>query len=259
MAFADKPTHFVNFPLASFECFLEKFYNLQNIISSTGLECKLQKVPHISITMLDIDKSQYRCVDVAIQEIIDDFLAYEGDIVLSNPHVLGRSLVLDVTGLQELHDDIVVSLREKGVTADQSRNWIPHCTVAQFIGEIPLQLNMHFFHSIQLNTTSPASIELVKIGADKVCNWYISEFSYWVGIRSCYKPPTQKLGSIIGYCCLDKIREDLIDGVLPSNDDDAWSKLKYAYENNTWFYRYVYDNSLYFRDACKTRDCICFE
>lgn len=262
MAFADKPNHFINFPLAQFSGFMDKYLKLQQEIIENGFDCKLQLVPHVSITMLDINAEQYKLVDFSIQEILDDLGAYEGDIIFDNPHMLGRCLVLDVKGFEELHDDIVEILRTRGLVADQSRKWIPHCTVAQFNSGFSEQIKLQFFYKLPFylkhnHEFTDARLELVKLGASKIDGFYSSELSVWCGDRICYKPPTDKLGAICGYCCLDKIRCELELGDLPSDDEDAWYKLKYHYENNTWLFRYAYDNSEHFRMACRMKGCIC--
>nr|ATN37895.1 phosphodiesterase [Murine hepatitis virus] len=172
MAFADKPNHFINFPLTQFSGFMGKYLKLQSQLVEMGLDCKLQKAPHVSITLLDIKADQYKQVEFAIQEIIDDLAAYEGDIVFDNPHMLGRCLVLDVRGFEELHEDIVEILRRRGCTADQSRHRIPHCTVAQFDEERETK-GMQFYHKEPFylkhnNLLTDAGLELVKIGSSKI-------------------------------------------------------------------------------------------
>ncbi|AFE48793.1 NS2a4 protein [Rabbit coronavirus HKU14] len=59
---------------------------------------------------------------------------------------------------------------------------------------------------------------------------------------------------IMGYCCLEVVRNELEEGHLPEN---ACFKLSYHYENNSWFFRHVYRKSFYFRKACQNLDCNC--
>lgn len=260
VAFADKPNHFVNFPLAQFKGFLDKFKQLQSQLLGVGVDCKLQEAPHVSITMLDVTSDKYKHVDISIQEIIDDMDWDVGlNLVFHNPHILGRCLVLDVRGLDELHDEIVEYIREKGCVADQSRQWIAHCTIAQLSNIIP-KLDLQFNYNLKIEQTSPARLELVKLGAVKHDGFYEPIFSHWMGVRTCYTPPTQKLGSIMGICCLSLIREQLSEGDLPEDDEQAFNKLAYHYQYNLWFFRYVYDNSSIFRRVCKVKDavdCVC--
>lgn len=261
MAFADKPNHFINFPLAQFSGFMDKYLKFQSQLVEMGLDCKLQKAPHVSITLLDISAEQYKQVEFAIQEILDDLEAYEGDIVFDNPHMLGRCLILDVKGFEELHEDIVEILRRRGCTADQSRQWIPHCTVAQFDEERETN-GLQFYHNLPFylkhnSLLTDARLELVKIGSSKIDGFYCSQLSIWCGERLCYKPPTPKFSDIFGYCCIEKIRVDLEIGDLPEDDEEAWAELSYHYQRNTYFFRYVYDNSIYFRTVCRMKGCMC--
>lgn len=259
-AFADQPTHFVNFPLMGFSSFVGDFKKLQSEVLDVGLDCKLQTCPHISIIMLQLENGDVDKVDIAIQEVIDDFDFEDVCLIFSRPHILGRCLVLDVDGIEELHNDVNDYIRDKGCTVGQSRKWIAHVTVAQIkdMSSIKDAINhLQFNHTIQITPDSSASLELVKLGAEKCDGFYKSIVSHWMGLRHFSKPPTHKLGSIIGYCCLDKIRADLGNDMLPQHDDDAWFKLSYHYENNLWFYRHVYNNSEYFRRCCKNKGCCC--
>lgn len=267
--FADKPTHFINFPLTQFPVFLEKYKTLQAQLLINGVDCKLQVAPHISLDMLSLEEGQEKGVDIAIQETIDDLpFGQDGDlcdITLSNLHVLGRCIVLDVNGVQELHDDINVCVSKKSIVIGQSREWIPHCTVAQLneneckdITMVQAKIQeLQFFHQIHITNASPARLELVKLGAEKCDGFYKSLASHWIGIRSEYEPPTHRLGQIMAFCCLDKIRKQLPEGDLPKDDEDAWWKLAYHYENNLWFFRHVYRYSSYFRQTCRNKDCNC--
>nr|QOE77305.1 non-structural protein NS2a protein [Betacoronavirus HKU24] len=261
VAYADKPTHFVNFPLSHFNEFVVKYNKLQAAIIESGVECKLQTCPHISIALLDLKPGDIGMVDIAIQEVIDDFSWEDAALTFCNPHVLGRFLVLDVKGCDELHEDIVDYVREKGCVAGQSRKWIAHCTIAQFCGIPPKCLpdvkHLQFNFTIPIKQSAPAYLELVALGSEKKDGFYKPLFSHWMGIRTINVPPTDHLSAIMGYCCLDKIREQLPEGSLPEQDDDAWSKLAYHYDNNLWFYRFVFKNSWYFRKTIRHRCCNC--
>nr|WEM02671.1 NS2 accessory protein [Equine coronavirus] len=265
VAYADRPTHFINFPLISFEGFMLNFKDLQFRLLEEGVDCKLQMVPHVSLAMLDIVQDQIKCVDTSLQQVIDCICWDDGfHINFGNPKILGRCVVLEVKGLEELHGEIERSISEKGCVVGQSRPWIAHCTIAQLTdAALVINENLDFINSLQFNYTitinpaSPSRLELVKIGAEKKDGFYKSVVSHWMGIRFYYKPPTDKLAMIMGYCCLEKIREELDGEDFPQHDDDAWSKLSYHYENNLWFYRHVYRNSSYFRLVCKLKDCIC--
>lgn len=262
VAYADKPTHFINFPLSHFNEFVVKFNKLQATLIEGGVECKLQNSPHISVTMLDIKPSDINAVDIAIQEVIDDFCFDEAALTFCNPHILGRCIVLDVKGCEELHEDVVEYIRAKGCVADQSRKWIAHCTIAQFTNITPKHLpdgikDLQFNCTIPIKQSAPAYLELVELGAEKKDGFYKSLFSHWMGIRSIDKPPTDHLSAIMGYCCLDMIREELPEGSFPEQDDDAWNKLAYHYDNNLWFYRFVFKNSKYFRKTIRHKCCNC--
>nr|UZN72565.1 32 kDa non-structural protein [Bovine coronavirus] len=265
VAYADKPNHFINFPLTQFEGFVLNYKGLQFQLLDEGVDCKIQTAPHISLAMLDIQPEDYRSVDVAIQEVIDDMHWGEGfQIKFDNPHILGRCIVLDVKGVEELHDDLVNYIRDKGCVADQSRKWIGHCTIAQLTdAALSIKENVDFINSMQfnykitINPSSPARLEIVKLGAEKKDGFYETIVSHWMGIRFEYNPPTDKLAMIMGYCCLEVVRKELEEGDLPENDDDAWFKLSYHYENNSWFFRHVYRKSSYFRKSCQNLDCNC--
>lgn len=259
---ADKPTHFINFPLTHFNEFVVKYNKLQSIILERGIDCKLQICPHISLTMLDLKPGDISAVDIAIQEFIDDFCFENAALTFCNPHVLGRCIVLDVKGCDELHEDIVDYIIEKGCVADQSRKWIAHCTVAQFNNIPPKYLldsikDLQFNFTISIKETAPAYLQLVELGAEKKDGFYKYLVSHWMGVRCVNKPPTDKLGSIMGYCCLGIIREELPEGSFPEQDDDAWNKLAYHYDNNLWFYRFVLKNSKYFRRTIRYKSCFC--
>ncbi len=269
LALADKPTHFVNFPLAQFDEFMVKYKELHAEIQRRGIVCKLQSAPHVSITMLDIDECDIKDVDIVLQETVDDFDDEEEFLMtFTNPHFLGRCLVLDVTGPEKLHDDVVLRLRNKGIKCDQSREWICHCTVAQFSEDpnandfIVDQCNgLQFSYMEPIHIHSDAHIELVQIGASKEDGFYDCILSHWMGIRWEYspesRPPDGKLGAIMGYCCLDILREQCGDEYFPKDDDDAWYMLSEHFECRLWFYRYVYRNSSYFRQTIKNRCCNC--
>nr|AFE48813.1 NS2a2 protein [Rabbit coronavirus HKU14] len=63
--------------------------------------------------MLAIQPEDYKSVDVAIQEVFDDMHWCDGfQIKFENPHILGRCIVLDIKGVEELHDDLVNYIRD---------------------------------------------------------------------------------------------------------------------------------------------------
>nr|ARC95201.1 nonstructural protein [Porcine hemagglutinating encephalomyelitis virus] len=191
VSYADNPNHFINFPLTQFDGFVLNYKGLQSQLLDVGVDCKIQTAPHISLTMLDIQPEDYISVDVAIQEAIADMHWGEGfQIKFDNPHILGRCLVLDVKGIQKLHDDLVNHIRAKGCVVDQSRKWIGHCTIAQFLdAALSIKENvdfincMQFNYKITINPSSPARLEIVKLGAEKKDGFYETVVSHWMGIR----------------------------------------------------------------------------
>nr|AFE48825.1 NS2a3 protein [Rabbit coronavirus HKU14] len=73
---------------------------------------------------------------------------------------------------------------------------------------------MHCNYKITINPSSPARLEIVKLGAEKKDGFYETIVSHWVGIRYEHNPPTDNLAMIMGYCCLEVVRNELEEGDL---------------------------------------------
>nr|WCZ55753.1 MAG: ORF2 protein [Pika coronavirus]WCZ56016.1 MAG: ORF2 protein [Pika coronavirus] len=168
-SFVESPTHFINFPVVRNYKLLQSLRKLQALFGG-----KIQQALHVSLVMLEIDDGDYELVREVLAEIIGDYSFSEMPIYLTNPHFFGRYFVLDVIGLRDLYNVILLKLRNKGIKCGMKRPWIPHLTLAQFdkgdkcIGiEFHEILEPHYFDSL----------ELVKIGSPKVDNRYKSIFS----------------------------------------------------------------------------------
>lgn len=271
MAFADKPTHFVNIPLKYFEEFYEQFVLIQRELVFK-LDCKIQNTPHISLTMLDARNSELKYIDFAIRDCIDHMYAGKVKIKFSNVHLLGKHIVSDVFGLQEWHDEVESYIKSAGYVCGQSRPWLPHLTIASIECVDDADFNRskaifeqsQFSFDFELVIRKGASfyLEIVRIGAPKHDGFYEQEFCAWVYSRFSTEPPTHKLGSIMDYSCLDNVIAEMDPADFPRNDDDlreAWYKLQYSYEYNGWFWRYCLTKSKTFRRHVNARSCVCDE
>nr|WIF20063.1 ORF2 [Luchacovirus sp.] len=267
MAFAYKPTHFVNFPLRHFDSFYEAFLNTQrDLVFYLG--CKLQSAPHVSISMLDARNSELRYIDFAIRDCID--YMYEGEISVyfSNLRLLGKHVICDVSGLDDWHDEVERYIRKAGYVCGQSRSWLPHVTFGSLdcdsaeldvFSKVIVDNGLSFNFKLDIFEGDSFYLDIVKIGATKHDGLYDAEFSAWVYCRFSVDPPTDKLGIFMGIACMEDIRIELEDDDLPLDDADAYYKLQYSYEYNGWFWRYCLSNSRTFRRHVQARRCTCLD
>nr|WCZ55902.1 MAG: ORF2 protein [Rodent coronavirus] len=266
MAFADKPTHFVNIPLKYFEEFYEQFVLIQRELVFK-LDCNIQNTPHVSLTMLDARNSELKYIDFAIRDCIDYMYAGKVKLRFSNIHLLGKHIVADVSGLQDWHDNVEDYIKNAGYVCGQSRPWLPHLTIAslecvdddEFNRSKAIFEESLFSFEFELVIRKGASfyLEIVKIGAPKHDGYYEQEFSAWVYSRLSIEPPTYKLGTIMDYSCLESVITEMEPGEFPEDERDAWYKLQYSYEYNGWFWRYCLSRSKTFRSHIRARSCTC--
>lgn len=268
MAFADKPTHFVNIPLKYFEEFYEHFVLIQRELVSK-LHCKTQTTPHVSLTMLEARNSELKYIDFAIRDCIDYMFAAKVEIGFSGLHLLGKHIVAEVSGLQEWHDVVESYIKNAGYVCGQSRAWLPHLTIASLecvdddnlvrSKTILEESNFSFEFELVIRKGAPFYLEIVKIGAPKHDGYYEQEFSAWVYSRCSVEPPTCKLSAIMCYGCLHHVISEMEPDDFPNDEHDAWCKLQYSYEYNGWFWRYCLTKSRTFRRHIRARTCTCLD
>ncbi|QBJ04613.1 MAG: polyprotein [Torovirus sp.] len=170
VAYADEPTHFLSLPVVN-KNFLEAFYELQE-----GFPGEKQVAPHISLTMLKLTEE-----DVAkVEDILDEMVLPNTYATITNPHMMGQYYVLEVEGLQALHDEVVSVLRQHGIACDQTRMWKPHLT----IGEIKDGSVFNKFKDFGI-TCKLEDCDFVKLGAPKANARYEFIATLLVGDLNC--------------------------------------------------------------------------